>query len=429
MEKIVSLGMPVVGEALSLDIWDQNVAGRSDPCAFQNTPTGAWYTKRENYQGGKQMKFLHTADWHLGKRLDGYDLGEDQAAIFQQIEQIAKDEQVDAIVIAGDLYDRAVPSEAAVAQLQGMLRQLNLTDHFPILAVSGNHDSAPRLGIGDAWYQATQLYLNTHFAESFDPIEVAGTQFFLLPFFNLQAARNYFEDDSLKTVNAAMTRVVEEMKTRFAPDKPHVLVGHFFAAGSQHTADSETMVEVGGLNAVDTSLFADFDYVALGHLHNKEALQDERIKYSGSPLKLSLSEAKVEKGVWIVDTDPFKLTWRELHQSPDLQILRGSFAELIEKAQNHEVNRENYYRLEIEDDQLIPDAAARLKEYYPRLLETRWPNQQWAAPADEVVAPAAAKDPLKLLEGFYTAVTDRDLSDQQLEWAKETLAQAKEENE
>ena len=210
------------------------------------------------------MRFLHTADWHLGKKLNGFDLAADQWTMFKQIESVALTEKVDALVLAGDLFDRAVPSEATVDQLKKMLAQLNLVDRFPILAISGNHDSAPRLGMASAWYRAHGLYLVTEFAQAFEPITIGDTQFFLLPYFTLQAARNYFADEQLRDLNQVMAKVVATMQAQFAPDKYHVLVAHFFAAGSQRTPASETMIEVGGLAAVDVALLGPFDYVALG---------------------------------------------------------------------------------------------------------------------------------------------------------------------
>ena len=172
------------------------------------------------------MRFLHTADWHVGKNLNGFDLLADQQAVFKQIEGIAKERQVDAVVIAGDLYDRSIPSEAAVRQLNGELVQLNLTDHFPVLAISGNHDSATRLGTGASWFAKEGLYLNTSLDDAFDPVTIGDTEFFLLPYFGIQAVRNHFGDDAIRDVNTAITRIVAAMQEHFTPGKHHVLVAH-----------------------------------------------------------------------------------------------------------------------------------------------------------------------------------------------------------
>ncbi len=247
------------------------------------------------------MKLLHTADWHIGRRLHGFDLTDEQQNAFDQIERIAQAEQVDGMIIAGDLYDRRLPSEASVAMVDEMLQKLNLVDQLPIYAVSGNHDSATRLATGTPWFKSTQLYLHTELSQAFNPVELADTQLFLCPYFEPFDAQQYFKDDSLQHLDQAFKRVVLEMKKKFDPAKKHLLVAHFFAAGSS-TTDSETNLTVGGLAAVPTDLLTDFDYVALGHLHGKDALQTPTVRYSGSPVKFSLSEANQEKGVWIVDT-------------------------------------------------------------------------------------------------------------------------------
>lgn len=178
------------------------------------------------------MKFLHTADWHIGKRLHEYPLVKEQHDALAQIAQIAQKEQVDAVVVAGDLYDRSLPSEEAVTLVNQALRDLNLTADLPLLVISGNHDSAVRLATGQEWFKQTKLYLHTRLSEAFTPIEFEDTQFFLLPYFELQEARNYFADESISDLTSAMKLVVAKLKTKFDPAKKQVLVAHFFAAGS-----------------------------------------------------------------------------------------------------------------------------------------------------------------------------------------------------
>ena len=373
------------------------------------------------------MRFLHTADWHIGKRLNGFDLLADQMAMFKQIEEVAKAEKVDAIVIAGDLFDRSVPSEAAVQKLRQMLSQLNLADQFPLLAISGNHDSAPRLGMASDWYVANGFHLVTEFKDAFQPVMIGDTQFFLLPFFGLQTARNYFQDEHLNDINQIMAKVVAAMQAQFASDKHHVLIAHFFAAGSHRTADSETLAEVGGLSAVDTSLLAPFDYVALGHLHNYRALLEDRIKYSGSPLKLSASEAETEKGVWIVDTEPFKVRWHPLHQSPEMIKKTGSFAELTAPQVTGQIDPADYYLLTLTDQGDIPDVMAKLREYYPKILSLSW-TRETHRPVAQELKKLNQLDPLTLLGDFYQQTTGHELTAQQQAWAQAALNQVEEEN-
>ena len=366
------------------------------------------------------MRFLHTADWHIGKTLNDFSLLDDQLATFKQIEAIAKDQQVDAIVIAGDLYDRSVPNEAAVGLLNQMLQELNLTDHFPLLAISGNHDSAVRLSTGTDWFAYQSFFLNTNINDAFTPVTIKDTQFFLLPFFGIQEVRNYFNDDKIKNVNDAMARITAEMKKHFAPGKRHVLVAHFFAAGSQRTADSETLIEIGGLSAVTTDVLAPFDYVALGHLHNRNALNDEKVKYSGSPMKFSVSEAKQEKGVWIVDTAPFKAKWVPLSTVHDIHLLKGSFAELATKPE--EALREDFYDIELTDQERIPDVLNKLREYYPKIVSLHRTHQAKQVQLN-LSKKRAQESPLDLLADFYSQTMGNDLTDRQKKWAEKALTQ------
>ncbi len=180
------------------------------------------------------MRILHTADWHIGRTLAGFDLLPVQQRSFAALRQVAHDEHVDGVIIAGDLYDRGLAAESAVNTVNSMLRTLNREDGLPLLVISGNHDSAPRLATGSEWFSSTKFYLHTRLAEAFEPVTLGDTQFFLLPYFEPAMARAYFEDDNLTNIAAAMAPVIDRMVAQFAPDKRHVLVAHFFC-GWQHT--------------------------------------------------------------------------------------------------------------------------------------------------------------------------------------------------
>lgn len=364
------------------------------------------------------MRFLHTADWHVGKNLNGFDLLADQQNVFKQIEGIAQDKKVDAVIIAGDLYDRSIPSEAAVHQLNQELYQLNLVDHLPILAISGNHDSATRLGTGADWFARESFYLNTTLEEAFQPVTIGDTEFFLLPYFGIQAVRNCFGDDKIRDINTAMARIVAEMQKNFNPDKHHVLVAHFFAAGSERTADSETTIEVGGLSAVATTTLAPFDYVALGHLHNRNALHDERVRYSGSPMKFSVSEADQEKGVWIVDTAPFKAEWVPLKPAHDIHKLKGSFEQLI--AESSQQPQDDFYDVELTDHERIPDVLNKLREHYPKIISLHRTHEARQIAVDHSQT-RRKQSPTELLADFYQQTMGIDMTAQQAKWAADAL--------
>ncbi|HJE98184.1 exonuclease SbcCD subunit D [Ligilactobacillus acidipiscis] len=351
------------------------------------------------------MRFLHTADWHIGKKLHGFDLLAEQKDAFCQIKQIAAAQKVDAIVIAGDLYDRAVASEDSVAVLNKMLKELNLEEKYPLLAISGNHDSAIRLETGSEWYTATEFYLKTKFSDAFEPVTLNDTQFFMLPYFQPQMARNYFQDESLKNLPEIMEKVAAAMVQEFDPTKKHVLIAHFFAAGSSHT-DSETMLEVGGLNPVPVDLLEEFDYVALGHLHDKNALKHPFIHYAGSPVKFSTSEAETQKGVWIVDTDPYQAKWIPLKPLNDIHVLENSFAELTDPKLYRAIPADDYVAVRLTDRAVIDDIMNKLRHYYPRIISLSRVNGRESLIADENNGGQVNLDPLELFESFFEKMTD-----------------------
>ncbi|MEG0293043.1 exonuclease SbcCD subunit D [Enterococcus sp.] len=368
------------------------------------------------------MRFLHTADWHIGKKLHGYDLLENQKAAMEEILAIAKKEAVDAIIIAGDLYDRSVPGIESIELLNKQFIQMNLEAELPILAVSGNHDSATRLATGGPWYKQRNFHLHTTLEEALVPVEFPEVQFFLLPYFEPIAARLYFEDDSLKTIGQAVARVVEAMASAFDPNKKQVLVSHFFVAGSLRT-DSETSVEVGGLDAVPVDVFAAFDYVALGHLHSKNAIKEGKVLYSGSLLKYSLSEINDEKGVWLIDSQTMEPAFQALTPLQDIQHYQASFAELTDPTVYQTLDRQAFWHFEITDRAIIPNMMNQLREIYPFVLTVERTN------GHDVVVQTTKKRSKKVappvvLANFFNEVTGEELTDQQREWLETGLTMA-----
>ncbi|EHO52464.1 exonuclease SbcCD subunit D [Lentilactobacillus kisonensis] len=368
------------------------------------------------------MRFLHTADWHIGRRLHGFDLTEEQQNAFDQIEKIAIKEKVDGIIIAGDLYDRSLPAEDSVALLNQMIEKLNLTDKFPIYAISGNHDSATRLSTGSKWFQQTHFYLHTRLDQAFIPIELADTQLFLLPYFELFDAQQYFNDDTIKHLDQAFKPIAAKMKSLFDPKKKHILVAHFFADGSA-TTDSETQLTVGGLASVPVSLLKDFDYVALGHLHGKDALHADNARYSGSPVKFSLSEANQQKGVFIVDTGPVTFTFKPIKPLHDVRKLTEFFATLTDKQFYEQLPLADYFGVTLKDTKAIPNVLAQLRDIYPHIISLDRENgyETVVDYRGESGKQIRQKDPMMLLADFYKQIANDDLTDQQKKWAATAL--------
>ncbi len=371
------------------------------------------------------MRFLHTADWHIGKKLHGFDLLEDQKAAFDQILQIAKTEKVDAIVIAGDLYDRSVPAVEAIELFNQMVIEMNLQEKLPILAISGNHDSSTRLETGGPWFVQSDFYLHTRLEQAFQPIEMGDTQFFLLPYFEPISARLYFENEEIRTIEQAMKEVVKKMTMHFDPEKAHVLVSHFFVAGSEKT-DSETKLMVGGLDTVPLATLDVFDYVALGHLHGKNALQSETARYSGSPLKFSLSELNQTKGVWLVDIDVQKLAleFKKIQPIRDIIQIEGSFKELISPEFYETIQKDDYLHVQLTDRSVIPNMMNQLRQVYPRIIGVERLYGREDQTAKKTTKAGLKKlAPNQLVEQFFSEVTGEEPTGQQQKWIKEQLAE------
>lgn len=377
------------------------------------------------------MKFLHTADWHIGRKLNGYSLLEEQEDVYKQMLQIAKEQEVDAIIVAGDLYDRSVPSVDAVALLNKMMIDMNLTHGFPVLGISGNHDSGTRLETGAPWLKASGFHLHTRLEQAFEPVEMKNVQFFLLPYFEPFHAREYFGDDSIRDIQTAMPLVIEEMMTSFDSTKKQVLVGHFFATGSSK-GESETPLEVGGLDNVPLNVLDVFDYVALGHLHSPNALtQSEKIKYSGSLLKYSLSEENQTKGVRLVTFTEEGMDQQFYPVTPlrDVKQLTASFETLVSKDYYESINRENYYGITLTDKVVIVDVLNQLREIYPNIISLERAHLKKVS-HHSLVSDSESEGSLKpeeLIKRYYEEVASVPLTEGQKDWLEQSIIEYKKE--
>lgn len=370
------------------------------------------------------MKILHTADWHLGKKLEGYSRLREQEETLQQLRQIAQEEQVDAIVIAGDIYDQSVPSLEAIRLYKKIMQQLNLEDGFPIFAISGNHDSAERLSEGKKWYEQTQFYLATTIEEAFSPYHFGNVQLFLLPFMHPHAIRQYFHDETLTDIQKGMKRIVEKMEEQFIPDCYHVLVTHFFVEGSQRT-DSETTSTVGGLDNIHQGLFQNFDYVALGHLHSSSAIQNGPARYSGSLLKYSLSEKNQLKGVYVIDfEEDMSIHFRPFDVIRDVTEIKGTMDELMTSSQYIEAEKK-YVGIKVEDKESILNMAQRLKSRYPYLLSIeRCYASDFNSPLNsDSLLSEENMGMIEMAQRYYEHVMGQNMTNEQVNWIKQVEEQ------
>ena len=358
------------------------------------------------------VKFLHTADWHIGRKLQGKDLLEDQQYVMNNLISKIDETKPDFLIIAGDLYDRSVPSKEATTLLQELLVKINIECNIPIFAISGNHDSRERLAIGEAWFSKHKFYLHTRLNQAFDKITIEDTDIYLLPYFEPFEAREYFEDATLTTHNSATKRVIDEIYKNIDMSKTNILVAHTFVSGGLET-DSEREISVGTVENVAVEIFEKFDYIALGHLHNPNAIKEERIKYSGSPMAYSFSEATQTKGMRLVELtkEIFTEEFISLEQKRKLHNISTTYEEVFTKVFQQNFDCKNdYFSMELSGMEGVTDPLPRIKEYYPNTLILKQKKNNNSDSEIKFDKEMFTKSPLELIEGFYNEQTGSDLT-------------------
>lgn len=385
------------------------------------------------------MKFLHTADWHIGRKLHGYSLLEEQWSAFQALKKLAKEEKVDALFLAGDLFDVSTPPISATKALDQMLYELNVELGLPLFIVSGNHDGANRLQFGTRWMKQGQLYLATQIEQALEPIDFGDFQIFLLPFFHPSDARRFYgiteaDKGQMETISQAMERLVKDMEALIKPGKKPILISHFYVAGQgneNYQLISEGKSEIGGLNHLPASLFASFSYVALGHLHSHLSSPSERIRYSGSLLKFAVDEHWQEKGVLLLDWDKdnLEIDFRPLPLSKDIRLISGSYADITQQDFVAKIQAEGpaYYSIRLTaKPQGVRNLRDALMTYYPDILDIR--IEEVSRPHNRrVLTQERLESPLELIQQFFQEQTGQELTVQQRNWLEDSLLQSREE--
>lgn len=373
------------------------------------------------------MKFLHLADLHLGKRVNGFSMLEDQAHILRQILAILDDEQPDGVLIAGDVYDKSVPSVEAVGLLDGFLTELRARG-VPVLLISGNHDSPERLAFGGRVMDSCGIHISPVYDGALAPVTLQDAfgpvHVWLLPFVKPAHVRRWFPDADIESYTDAMAEAVAHMDIDTAAR--NVLVTHQFVTGGARSGSEE--LSVGGTDNVDSGVFAPFDYVALGHLHGAQHIGRETIRYAGSPLKYSFSEARQHKSVTVVTLgEKGDVQVRTVALTPlrELREIRGSYDELTARSfYEHTTYRSDYLHLILTDEQDVFDAMSRLRTIYPYLMTLDYDNARTRA-AGGMFVPAGMerRTPLELFEALYQRQNHRPMSEVQRAYIAQLMEQ------
>ena len=373
------------------------------------------------------MKFLHLADLHLGKRVNGFSMLEDQAHILRQILAILDDEQPDGVLIAGDVYDKSVPSVEAVGLLDGFLTELRARG-VPVLLISGNHDSPERLAFGGRVMDSCGIHISPVYDGALAPVtlhdEFGPVHVWLLPFVKPAHVRRWFPDADIESYTDAVAEAVAHMDIDTAAR--NVLVTHQFVTGGARSGSEE--LSVGGTDNVDSGVFAPFDYVALGHLHGAQHIGRETIRYAGSPLKYSFSEARQHKSVTVVTLgEKGDVQVRTVALTPlrELREIRGSYDELTARSfYEHTTYRSDYLHLILTDEQDVFDAMSRLRTIYPYLMTLDYDNARTrAAGGMSVPAETERRTPLELFEALYQRQNHQPMSEVQRAYIAQLMEQ------
>lgn len=368
------------------------------------------------------MKLIHLSDLHLGKRVNGFSMLEDQHYILREILKIIDRKAPDGVLIAGDVYDKSVPPAEAVALLDEFLVELSRRQ-LQVYLISGNHDSPERLAFGGRLMDQSGV----HVAPVYDGRIVSFTQqdqygsveIFLLPFLKPAHVRRFFPDDPIDSYTDALRTVLSHAAV--PADKRTVLVTHQFVTGASR-CDSEDL-SVGGSDNVDAAVFAPFDYVALGHIHNPQSAGAPHVRYCGTPLKYSFSEAAHEKSVTVVELrEKGTVDIRTIPLKPlrDMAELRGTYESLTFRGFYEGTSYPgDYLHITLTDEEDIPDAISKLRVIYPNLMQLSYDNARTrsgalAAPTEQT----AQKSPLELAEIFYEGQNGQPMSDAQREFLR-----------
>ena len=366
------------------------------------------------------MRLAHISDLHLGKRVNEFSMLEDQRYIVKQIESILEEEAADAVLIAGDVYDKPVPPGEAVRLFDGFLTAL-ADRGINVFVISGNHDSPERIAFGSRLMEKSRVYMAPVYDGHVSPIELrdayGSVYVYMLPFVKPAVVKKCWPEEGIETYEDAVGCAVAHMKEEvFVPEARNVLVAHQLVIGASR-CDSEE-VSVGGLDQVSAALFRDFDYTALGHIHGPQNAGGERIRYCGSPLKYSFSEAGHVKSVTIVDLEEkgnVRVRTRPLIPLHDMREIRGSYEEVVSRDFYRGTAVDDYLHITLTDEEDILDAMGKLRAIYPNIMRLDYDNRRTREGGQLPEKVQRAKSPLELLEELYALQNNQPMSGEQRE--------------
>lgn len=370
------------------------------------------------------MKLAHLSDLHLGKRVNEFSMIEDQEYILTRIINAIDDEKPQVVMIAGDIYDKSVPSAEAVELFDDFLVRLSKRD-LKVLVISGNHDSPERIAFGSRLMSLSGVYMSPVYDGKVEPVsledEFGTVDFFLLPFIKPIHVKRFFPDTEIESYTDAIKKAVEVMDVD--PEKRNVIITHQFVTGASLCESEER--SVGGSDSIDGSVFDEFDYVALGHLHGPQKMGRETIRYCGTPLKYSFSEANHVKSISMVELfEKGNIEIREIPLLPrrDLVEIRGEYNTLVEKSFYKDLNRDDYYHVTLLDEEDILDAIAKLRIIYPNIMKLNYDNRRTREQTEIFGSQDVEnKSPIELFGELYEKQNNRPLEGEPYKFTEDLI--------
>lgn len=380
------------------------------------------------------MKIIHTSDWHIGKIVNEFSMIEDQKYILNKLIKLIEEEKPQAIIIAGDIYDRSIPPVEAVELLNETLSTLVIDKNIKVLAISGNHDSGERLSFGSKILEKQGLYVVGNDEELYRHIAIndngKNINFYLVPYKDPALSRKLMEDKKIKNHNDAMIGVIDKIKENMNKEEVNILIGHGYVTMKREDAieeedkyevaeleisESERPLSIGGTDLIDGNIFEDFDYVALGHLHGRQRIGRETMRYSGSLLKYSFSEVNHKKGVSILDVNDknIDIDFKTLKPLRDLRVIKGNIEDLIEEGRQLEEGKEDYIQAILTDDGELMNPMEKLRTVYPNtMLITRERKRTYSEDKTSARGEYKSKDKKELFKEFYESLGTGDYTNE-----------------
>lgn len=377
------------------------------------------------------MKIMHLSDLHIGKKVNEYSMLQDQIYILKEILRIIDNEKVETVIIAGDVYDRSLPPNEALELFDEFLYQLS-GRNVNVFVISGNHDSPERISYGGRMMTENKIFLSPVYDGNVKPItlndDYGEVNFYLLPFVRPADIRRYFSDENIENYTDAVKVAIDNMNVDF--NERNILVTHQFVTGAE-LSESEDII-VGGTDNVSGEVFDGFDYVALGHIHREQTVGKDNIRYCGTPLKYSFSEAKNIKSVTILDfNDKGNIEYSKIPLTPfrDMREIRGTYYELTLKSNYESTNTEDYLHITLTDEEDIPDAIGKLRSIYPNIMKLDYDNLRTRGSGTvDAIENIESKSPFELFADLFKQQNNQDMSEEQEEIMRNLIDKIWEEN-